>query len=41
MSLPISETIRYRRSVRSFDGTPLMENDKKALLAFAASVSTP
>ncbi len=41
MSLPISETIRYRRSVRAFDGTPLMENDKKALLDYAGSVSNP
>ena len=41
MSLPVSETIRYRRSVRAFDGTPLTEKDKTALLDFARSVSNP
>lgn len=35
------DLIRSRRSVRSFDGKPLSEEEQESLLSFASSVETP
>ena len=36
MSMSIMEAIRSRRSVRTFDGTPLSAEDAQKILDFAA-----
>jgi len=41
MEFQVKEAIRNRRSVRSFDKTPLREEDKKALKAYIASHPNP
>lgn len=41
MTFPAAETIRKRKSVRTFDGTPLKEADKAALEAYAQTVTNP
>ena len=37
----MSELIRKRRSVRTFDGTPLREEDAAAILEFASRAENP
>ena len=37
----MTESIRSRRSVRTFDGTPLREEDAASILAFAGKVENP
>ncbi|MBP5294207.1 MAG: nitroreductase [Lachnospiraceae bacterium] len=37
----MSDLIRKRRSVRTFDGTPLRKEDAEAILAFASKVENP
>lgn len=39
--MTFSEAIRHRRSVRSFDGSPLKAEDAQELLRFAGTVETP
>ncbi len=35
------ESIRHRRSVRTFDGSPLRPEDAEKLLRFAENIETP
>ena len=39
--MKMTESIRSRRSVRTFDGTPLREEDAAGILAFAGKVENP
>ena len=39
--MSISDVIRKRRSVRTFDGTPLRDEDIQKLMAFAAQADNP